>query len=74
MLPGFFKKWNAKVSINSLSDEGSICREEKWLKRIPFSLTPNPYSLISIPHSLDGYLSLSLPCNLKGLCGKINYR
>ena len=76
MLPGFFKKWNAKVSMNSLSDadEGSIFREEKWLKRIFFSLTPNPYSLISIPHSSDGYLPLALPCNLKGLGGEINYR
>jgi hypothetical protein len=60
--------------MNSLSDEGSIFREEKWLKRIPFSLTPNPYSLISIPHSSNGYLPLSLPSNFKGLGGKINYR
>ena len=60
--------------MNSLSDEGSICREEKWLKRIFFSLTPKPYSLISIPHFSYGYLPLALPCNLKGLGGEINYR
>jgi len=74
MLPGFFKKWNARVSMNSLSDEGSICRKEKWLKQIFFSLTPNPYSLISFPRSLYGYLPLSLPRDFKGLGGEINYR